>query len=240
MRKNLRFRDLRQADSLISERSSLSNWGDIFRLIRLNRQPLKVGWRGGDHHPPHRIRSACLRDRFLAQARQPCFQALLLDLSKRRPIHTRCTRISAGEPIGVDQDVLATDLVVEQIEAEGGLRLPLCSRAFSEGSGSYQALSGSSPITFTSSKAHQKSGPFAPSAVDHSKIIRGQPPVSARFPPWSAHRCSQACHSNVWPMLSPSVPTTFNHECEIILAIHTAIPTSLETAIVLAAAASWL
>src|SRR6516165_10099872 len=39
------------------------------------------------------------------------------------PIHTRCTRISASEPIGVDQNVLATDLVVEQIEAEGGLRL---------------------------------------------------------------------------------------------------------------------
>src|SRR5713226_4402832 len=41
------------------------------------------------------------------------------------------------------------------------------SRAFSEGSGSYQALSGSSPITLTSpsSKAHQKSGPFAPPAL---------------------------------------------------------------------------
>jgi hypothetical protein len=37
-----------------------------------------------------------------AQARQPCFQALLLDASKRHPIHTRCTRIDAGEPIGVD------------------------------------------------------------------------------------------------------------------------------------------
>src|ERR1700745_3333923 len=31
--------------------------------------------------------------------------------------------IRGGEPIGVDQDVLATDFVVEQIEAEGGLRL---------------------------------------------------------------------------------------------------------------------
>src|SRR5277367_3131729 len=79
--------------------------------------------RFGDHHPPHRIRSVCLRDQFRAQARQPCFQALLLDASKRHPIHTRCTRIDAGEPIGVDQDVLAADLVVEQIEAEGGLRL---------------------------------------------------------------------------------------------------------------------
>src|ERR1700686_2313543 len=79
--------------------------------------------RFGDHHPPHRIRSICLRDQFHAQARQPCFQPLLLDASKRHPIHSRCTRISASEPIGVDQDVLATDLVVEQIEAEGGLRL---------------------------------------------------------------------------------------------------------------------
>ena len=79
--------------------------------------------RFGDHHPPHRIRSVCLRDQFRAQARQPCFQALLLDASKRHPIHTRCTRIDADEPIGVDKDVLATDLVVEQIEAEGGLRL---------------------------------------------------------------------------------------------------------------------
>src|SRR5665811_674116 len=61
--------------------------------------------RFGDHHPPHRIRSVCLRDQFRAQARQPCFQALLLDASKRHPIHTRCTCIDAGEPIGVDQVV---------------------------------------------------------------------------------------------------------------------------------------
>ena len=53
------------------------------------------------------------------------FQAMLLDATKRHPSHTRRTRINAGEPIGVDQDVLATDLVVEQIEAESGLRLRL-------------------------------------------------------------------------------------------------------------------
>src|SRR5258707_15196931 len=48
---------------------------------------------------------------------------MLCDASKRHPIHTRRPRIRASEPIGVDQDVLAIDLVVEQIEAEGGLRL---------------------------------------------------------------------------------------------------------------------
>jgi len=46
----------------------------------------------------------------------------------------------------------------------GGAPPSLCSRAFSEGFGSFLALSGSSPITFTSpsSKAHQKSEPPAP------------------------------------------------------------------------------
>src|SRR5262245_34044291 len=59
-----------------------------------------------------------------SSARKPAsFQALLLDASKRHPSHTRRTRIDAREPIGVVQDVLAADLVVEQIEAEGGLRL---------------------------------------------------------------------------------------------------------------------
>src|ERR1700729_1004419 len=77
-----------------------------------------------DHHPPpHGIGAVRLRDQFRAQARQPYFQSLLFDASKRHPIHTWRTRIKASEPIGVDQDVLATDLVVEQIEAEGGLRL---------------------------------------------------------------------------------------------------------------------
>ena len=44
-----------------------------------------------------------------AQARQPYFQSLLFDASKRHPIHTWRTRIKASEPIGVDQDVLATE-----------------------------------------------------------------------------------------------------------------------------------
>ena len=78
-----------------------------------------------DHHPPHRIGPVRLRDQFLAQARQPCFQALRLDLREGHPVHARSTRIGAGQPIGVTQDVLAINLVVEHIEAEGGLRLRL-------------------------------------------------------------------------------------------------------------------
>src|SRR5262245_45549381 len=78
-----------------------------------------------DHHPPHRIGPVRLRDQCLAQTCQPPFQALLLDLFKGHPIHTRGSRVGAGKPIGMAQYVLATDLVVEHIEAEDRLRLRL-------------------------------------------------------------------------------------------------------------------
>ena len=44
---------------------------------------------------------------------------------KAHPVHTRSTRIGAGQPIGVAQNVLTADLVVEHVEAEGRLRLRL-------------------------------------------------------------------------------------------------------------------
>src|SRR5262245_38815410 len=75
-----------------------------------------------DHYPPHRIGPIRLRDQFLAQACQPPFRTLLLDLVKGHPIHTRSPRIGAGKPIGMTQDVLATDLVVKHVEAENRLR----------------------------------------------------------------------------------------------------------------------
>src|SRR5262245_8061726 len=81
--------------------------------------------RFGDHHPPHRVGLVRLRDQFLTQARQPCLQALLLDLSEAHPVHTRSARVVASQPVGVAQDVFPADLVVEHIEAEGGLRLRL-------------------------------------------------------------------------------------------------------------------
>ena len=78
-----------------------------------------------DRHPPHRIGPIRLRDEFLAQARQPPLHAQRVDLFEGHSIHTRRTRIGAGQRIGMAKNVLATNLVVEQIEAEGGLRLRL-------------------------------------------------------------------------------------------------------------------
>src|SRR5262249_16845016 len=108
---------------------SLEDWFQHELGGRLNRT-ITDGWNAERtlassilryHHPPHRIGPVRLRDQFLAQACQPCLQALFLDLLEGHPIHTRRSRIGAGELVGVQQNVLATDLVVEHIEAESRL-----------------------------------------------------------------------------------------------------------------------
>ena len=78
-----------------------------------------------DHHPPHGFGLVRLRDKVLAQARQPRLYARRLDLIESHPVHPRRARILASQRIGVGKYVLATDLVVKQIEAEGRLRLRL-------------------------------------------------------------------------------------------------------------------
>src|SRR5208283_6051286 len=59
------------------------------------------------------------------QARQPRGHARRLDLLKGHPVNARRARIGAGQRIGMAKNILAANLVVEQVEAEGGLRLRL-------------------------------------------------------------------------------------------------------------------
>ena len=104
---------------------------------------------------------------FLAQARQPPLQARRLDLRKGHSVHCPAHphllgpthRRVAGCPRGKSC----------RRAGRSGRQAPPSpyGTAFSEGSGSLSVLPGSSPITFTSpsSKAHQKSGPFAPPAL---------------------------------------------------------------------------
>src|SRR5215471_10927877 len=112
---------------------SLEDWFQHELGGRLNRT-ITDGWNAERtlassvlryHHPPHRIGPVRLRDQFLAQACQPCLQVPFLDLLEAHPVHARSPRIAACELVGVQQDVLATDLVVEHIEAESRLRLRL-------------------------------------------------------------------------------------------------------------------
>jgi hypothetical protein len=56
---------------------------------------------------------------FLAQSRQPCLQALHLDLCEADSVHSGSTRIRAGQSVGVAQKVLAANLVVD-IDSRAG------------------------------------------------------------------------------------------------------------------------
>ena len=134
---------------------------------RRNAERTLAATRLRDHHPPHRLGPVRLRDQFLAQARQPCFQRPTPRSARRssRPRPARphwrgpAHRRGAGCPRGKS---------CRRADRSGRQAPPSpCDTAFSEGSGSYQVLPGSSPITFTSpsSKAHQKSGPFPPPAL---------------------------------------------------------------------------
>src|SRR5439155_17131256 len=123
-----------------------------------------------DHHPPHRIGPVCLRDQFLAQARQPCLHARRLDLREGHPIHPRRTRIVASKRIGMAQDILSANLVVEHIEAESGLRLRLAIE-----------LPLKAPDLFRRYKAHHQS----PSPHHLRKRTRSQGPLLRRHYPAS-------------------------------------------------------
>src|ERR1700751_4956834 len=116
------------------------------------------------HHSPHRIRPVPLRDQFLAQARQPTLQTRRLDRGKGHSVRAWRTRIGAGHRIGVTEDVFAVNLVVEQVEAEGRLRLRLAIE-----------LSLKDPDLFRCCQAHRQS----PSPLHLRKRTRSQ----GSFPP---------------------------------------------------------
>src|SRR4029077_6443265 len=123
-----------------------------------------------DHHPPHRVGPVSLRDQFLAQARQPCLQARRLDLREGHPVHPRCTRILASQLIGMTQDILSANLVVEHVEAEGGRRLRLAIQ-----------LPLKAPDLFRCYEAHHQS----PSPHHLRKRTRSQGPLLRRHCPAS-------------------------------------------------------
>ncbi len=95
----------------------------------------------------------------------PLLDARRIDLSAGHPVHSRRTRVRAGQCISMVQHVFATNLVVEQIEAESGLRLAM--EHSLKGPDIFRCFETSSPITMSapSSKAHQKSGFFPPPAL---------------------------------------------------------------------------
>ena len=121
----------------------------------------------GDHHTPHRIGPVRLRNQFLAQARQPSFQAFLLDLRKGYPVHACCARIGAGKPVSVQQNVLPADFVVEHIEAKSGFRLRFAIELSLKAPDFIRRFKAhrQSPSPHLLQKRTKKSGSFAPPAL---------------------------------------------------------------------------
>src|ERR1700674_4877051 len=134
-----------------------------------------------DHHPPHRVGPVLLRDEFLAQARQPRLQAPLLDLGKTHPVHTWSARIRASQPVGMAKDVFTTNLVVEHVEAKGGLRLRLAIELSLKGPDllrCYQAHH-QSPSPHHLQKRTRSQGPFLHRHYPASTVV-----LPVRPPPW--------------------------------------------------------
>ena len=117
-----------------------------------------------DHHPPHRCRPVRLLGQFLPQARQPLLDARRLDRREVHSVHARCPRIEAGQPIGMLEDVLSTNLVVEQVEAIVRLCLRLAIELPLKDPDLYRCCQAhrQSPDPLRLQKAHQKSGSFPP------------------------------------------------------------------------------
>ncbi len=78
-----------------------------------------------DHHAPHRRGPIRHRGEVLTQSLEPRLHSRPLDVVERHPVNARRPVVATGQSIGVGEDVRPTDLVVQKIEAELGLRLRL-------------------------------------------------------------------------------------------------------------------
>src|SRR5688572_22346800 len=78
-----------------------------------------------DHHPSHRQGSVRLRDEVLPDRREPLLPAGRFDHRESDPVDAWRALVGTRQLVGVAQDILATDLVVEQVEAERRLVLRL-------------------------------------------------------------------------------------------------------------------
>ena len=78
-----------------------------------------------DHRPPHRLRSVRLGAKVVPDPGQPPLQPHRLDLLEALSIHPRRALVGPRQSVGMEQDVFAIDLVVEQVEAEVRFRLRL-------------------------------------------------------------------------------------------------------------------
>ena len=78
-----------------------------------------------DHYPSHWLRLIGSFFQLLPQLRQPAFPPLGLDPPETLAIHSRRSAVGFRQLVGVGEDVLPVNLVVEQVEAVVRFRLRL-------------------------------------------------------------------------------------------------------------------
>src|SRR5258705_1523644 len=78
-------------------------------------------------HPSDRLRSVCLLPERKRQLSQPPLDPIRFDVPKVLAVHARCALVGAALVIGMCQNILAADLVVQGVEAITGF-LPSLSR----------------------------------------------------------------------------------------------------------------
>jgi hypothetical protein len=78
-----------------------------------------------DHHPSHRLGAVRLGRQLLPEAGQPPLQPAGLDPRERHPVDPRRPLVRTRQGIGMAENVVAMDLVGEQVEAEVRFRLRL-------------------------------------------------------------------------------------------------------------------
>ena len=85
------------------------------------RPEFAVGLR--DKHSSDGVRSVSLLPERKRQFAKPPLHPIRLDIREVLPVHTRCALVRAALGIGMRQDVLAADLVVQRVEAIAGFCL---------------------------------------------------------------------------------------------------------------------
>jgi hypothetical protein len=78
-----------------------------------------------DQNAANRVRPVRLLAQFGPSLSQPLLQPIGFNGLKAHSVHSRCSPVFSGKPIGVGENVLSVHLVVEQVEAETWLVLRL-------------------------------------------------------------------------------------------------------------------
>ncbi len=116
---------------------------------------------------PALLKMLALKDTIVTTDALNCQRAIAQQIIECHPVHPWRSSVGTGEGIGVGEDVRPTDLVVQNVEAEGRLRLRLAVKLSLKAPDPFRCFEAhrQSPCPRHQKKAHQKPGCFPPPAL---------------------------------------------------------------------------